>query len=787
MLPEIRPRFQKLILRIALLLGLTSAVVNAKEMILAEQRQPKSAIIFLKDDDLKNAGGGLKEIDSSIQDAAAELSAHFELISGAKIPVLATTRQELEKVILDAKAGGRRPILLGTPAVEALEPLSAEMRDALADLSGFVIRANADHLLIAGSTPSAVAFGVYALLEDLGVRWFFPGKLGTVIPQSVDIKVEAKDIIEKPSLAARQFQLKNSDEWIRRQRAGGVYFPPAHGISIGKDASLETHPELYALVKGERVNKQLCLSNPETLKRAIRETKNYFRENPDQPWMGMGPNDGGGFCECEGCRAMDGDDEDPFSGGLSVTDRYVDFFNQVLKGIEDEFPDKKLAFYIYHNYMRPPVRVKPDARIAGAIAPIALCRVHGMNNPVCPERGYLKTLIDEWKELLPDLYERGYWFNLADPAMLFVQAHRMSDEIPYYARKGVKGYRTECMGHWALQGPSLYVAGKLMWNAKVDAKAVVHDFCEKLFGPAAETMEAYFTFLDTRLRDLDQHTGGAFSVLQFYPAEVRRTAEEYIKKAVAQAADSPWKERVAVFAHGFYYFNAFAETQEAAFKQDWEKAFAAMREMDAQREILLAMGDHPMISEGSIKSQFERFFRPALEQAHHRVTGGNRMVAPLSNDWQFLLDPQQIGAMLHYEKENVTGGNWQQSSIATSWSDQGLRYYKGLAWYRQEVEIPKEFEGKRIFLWFGGVDEAARVWVKGELVGTSPSAAFTPFEVDASKAVHSGKNVVTVCVANLKVNEIGTGGITSPAFFYLPKDGDAAMLENIKPLRETFP
>ena len=54
-------------------------------------------------------------------------------------------------------------------------------------------------------------------------------------------------------------------------------------------------------------------------------------------------------------------------------------------------------------------------------------------------------------------------------------------------------------------------------------------------------------------------------------------------------------------------------------------------------------------------------------------------------------------------------------------------------------------QGKRIFLWFGGVDEKAKVWVNGKPIGISHGGAFLPFELDATAAIMPGaRNVVTV-------------------------------------------
>ncbi len=723
----------------------------------------------------------------SVEEAAADLIEHVRLITGAVLELQKVPTAEAADLITKSASGEETLILLGSLAMDHLGPLSPEVEQALEDPSGFVVKTNANTVLIAGRTPTAVSCAVHAVLERFGVRWFFPGPLGTVIPKSPGLYLEAGEWSERPTFKSRYFQIRGTEEWMKRLRMGGFYFPAgSHGIAMGKETSIEADPELYALVGGKRTERQLCISNPEVLRRAIEAVKATFRQYPEVPWYGMGPNDGGGFCECSRCIALDGGDWDPFSVGPGVTDRYIWFFNQVLDGIKDEFPEKKIGFYVYHTYMRPPVKIKPNPRIVPAIAPIGLCRVHGLSNPVCPERSYLKEIVQAWSQLLPEIYVHGYWYNLADPGMLFIQTHRMRDEIPYYASQNITGFRTECNGQWAVQGPSLYLAAKLMWNAHADPDVILHDFCDKLFGPAARPMLDYFELLDRQMRDADHHTGSAFNLLQFYPGAVREKAAALIARAKSLAVESPYRERVGMFAEGFFYAEAFARMVEARDRHDWEASHAHLLEMDRLRERLMSY-DPPMLSDAA-ERHLERFFRLPVEQGYQRSHGGNRLAARLEDRWDFLIDPQKVGGSLNYERVGLRGGSWQSvPTWSSTWSDLGLRYYRGLAWYRQTVEIPAEFTGKRIFIWFGGVDESARVWVNGKLVGTGPTSAFTPFELDATTAVNPGKNEVTVCVANQKTDELGTGGITAPAFFYAPEKGMEARLENLKPLRETFP
>ena len=50
-----------------------------------------------------------------------------------------------------------------------------------------------------------------------------------------------------------------------------------------------------------------------------------------------------------------------------------------------------------------------------------------------------------------------------------------------------------------------------------------------------------------------------------------------------------------------------------------------------------------------------------------------------------------------------------------------------------------------------------------------------------------GRNVITFCVSNQVVNEIGTGGIVAPVMLYAPAKGKDAVLQNTRDLKPTFP
>ena len=721
--------------------------------------------------------------------AAKELTDHVLKISGAELPTVMVSAAELSGHIDACRQGNRIPILLGRTVrgrVEKNLRAVSELDDT------FMLQVLPDRVHIAGPANGTL-FGVYELLEQLGVRWFMPGELGTVIPSLETVDVAEQETVQAPSFRGRYFQMGATREWYRRMRGGGVpVFPSAHGLLGTRGVSFEEHPEYFALINGERKHRQHCVSNPDLLKLVVDATREWAKAHPDVHTVGMGPNDGAGFCECAECRKLDGGDFDPFSGEGSVTDRCVWFFNQVLKGIEDEYPDLKIGFYIYHNYMRPPVKVKPHPNVTGALAPIALCRAHGPRNPVCYEKQYYEWLAQEWCKVMDEVWERGYWSNLACPGFPFIIVHRLRDQLPMGKEVGLTGWRVETFANWASQMPSYYIAAKLMWNADADVDALMQDFYEKFFGPAARDMGRYFETMDTALRDADFHTGCSWDMPYYYPEDVRREARKSLARARSAAKrKGVYEERVRIVSGSFEMLEAFIAMLAARVEFDFVSAKAHLETMDGIAEKLMAY-DPPMLVAGRFStytSYTRRFYRPCTEQGHARVTGDNELVATLDDEWGFLTDPLKVGEELGWWRSDMTGGNWQPLKTSSmSWSSQGLRYYKGLSWYRQSVDVPAKAKGKRLFLWCGGVDEKAKVWINGTLVGISHRAAFYPFEMDITEAIRPGeRNTIVFCVVNDVVNELGTGGIVAPVFVYAPGAGEDAELDNFRPLGDTFP
>jgi len=75
----------------------------------------------------------------------------------------------------------------------------------------------------------------------------------------------------------------------------------------------------------------------------------------------------------------------------------------------------------------------------------------------------------------------------------------------------------------------------------------------------------------------------------------------------------------------------------------------------------------------------------------------------------------------------------------------GINYKDFIAavWYKREVEIPSDWEGKRIILHIGAADFMTEVWVNGNYVGKH-EGGYTSFSFDITKFTVPGKNNIAI-------------------------------------------
>lgn len=133
----------------------------------------------------------------------------------------------------------------------------------------------------------------------------------------------------------------------------------------------------------------------------------------------------------------------------------------------------------------------------------------------------------------------------------------------------------------------------------------------------------------------------------------------------------------------------------------------------------------------------------------------------LNGNWKFSLAPNPDTLPDGFYAENFDDSAWGEIAVPSNWTMQG--YDKPIycnvkmpipntppfvpkddnptGLYRRTFELPESWQGRRVILYFGGVESAFYVWVNGEKVGFSKDSRL-PAEFDITGYVRPGQNTV---------------------------------------------
>lgn len=120
----------------------------------------------------------------------------------------------------------------------------------------------------------------------------------------------------------------------------------------------------------------------------------------------------------------------------------------------------------------------------------------------------------------------------------------------------------------------------------------------------------------------------------------------------------------------------------------------------------------------------------------------------INDGWTF------IGSDVPDGQENAfdTAG-WEKVNLPHTWNiadtlDDEPGYRRGISWYRKQLDLDHALSGKRIFLYFEGVNQTAELFVNEKHVG-GHIGGYTAFVFDITELVRfSGPNLIAVKVDN---------------------------------------
>lgn len=511
--------------------------------------------------------------------AAEELASHVERASGAKLKMIPESA---------AKADPRAHLYIGTgTATEKLAPESCILR--VTDKAVFIAGQDGGGDPLDADTRASTLWGVYEWLErTLGVRWAWPGDLGTHVPKAATVTAKSCDdtitprffqrrlragsgfVSGHPALgftqgASEQFSTEQKI-FLRRHRMGRSY-PVSYGHAFTdwweKDG--KTHPEWFQLrdndKRGPSKSKgrfSMCVSNQELQQEVV--ARWVAKRPPDAQTPGFinaCENDILGLCACSNCQALDGPAPADYlkfypatskmAGSRFVSDRYAHFWLGVQQASGKTHPDATVVGYAYFNYFQSPtsgIKLNPNILIG-------YCPSAGWFPRSGEEHAWMKQQWTGWRDTGARLFMRTN--HLLDGyCMPFIFAHQFADEFHHAVQEGMVATDYDSLtGHWATQGPNLYVAARLHVRPEASADEVLAEYYSA-FGAASKAVRSYFDHWEdftTRSREKISQTMETTQTSRWrnwakashllYPSECFTPAETLLAEAAKASHDDP--------------------------------------------------------------------------------------------------------------------------------------------------------------------------------------------------------------------------------------------------------
>ncbi len=434
--------------------------------------------------------------------AASELAEHLQQITHATFPQIIEGK--------DALPPGAKVLSVGRTDLLA----HARCPEKEADLGneGYAIAMDGENLFLFGGAKRGPLYAVFALLEeDLGVRWYaaegyFPA--ATRIPAHADLRFSPVPRTYIPQFELRQPLLKETDNeiWALRNRVNAQYlfagireewggrFPLVRDYFchtfdklVPRAKYFKDHPEYFSMKDGKRNSVQLCASNPEVAKIIITELLAAIKTGHEV--FSVSPNDGPGYCECPECKSLN----DSEGSGSAA---HLRMLNIVAAAIAEKHPDVRISHLAYLAADTACRTIRPHKNVI-----IQFCTdKDAWRWPFIP---YTQTTITRdrlkgWLQQSSSVYVWDYVTNYSHALAPFPNMSVVAENIRFFAENKAAGIFLEANQNAGSERGAMrsWVWSKLLWDPSRDVQALMRDFTEGYYGPAAEPMQQYNDLLE---------------------------------------------------------------------------------------------------------------------------------------------------------------------------------------------------------------------------------------------------------------------------------------------------
>lgn len=374
---------------------------------------------------------------------------------------------------------------------------------------------------------------VYEFLRGLGVRWYYPGELGEIIPELSSIGFEPEvSVVVEPDFPLRSIKWWSKPWDVREEHALwrlrlGLHFghdivgvtQDCHGMKFahGRAEIRDNHPEWFALFGGQRDtgNKnhgKPCLSSEEMFQQHVAYVRAIF-DHFDEPMISIDIVDGygGSPCGCEACRDLGTPERGAFG---SVSDYVWGYINRVAEEIYKSHPDKLVSGLAYGGYRYPPTQIE---KMSPNLVLTLMTPRQSFDNEQTRES--FAELMADWQEKLN--HDRFFVFE----NFSYQQDGRTNHTPVYYTRQNAEflrafgdnftGFLTGVyeLRPWlrdeiewsdlATAHLDLYSQSRLWWDVNTDVEELLDEYCRLFFGPAEQEMRDFIDYSEANHKQMN--------------------------------------------------------------------------------------------------------------------------------------------------------------------------------------------------------------------------------------------------------------------------------------------
>lgn len=448
--------------------------------------------------------------------AAEFFNSHLEKISGCTLPVILTDHPEGKKLIVINK--------------------SPELRRP----DDFLVFTRGKRLYILGGPGRGCLYGVAEILERyFGVRYYSPDYV--VIPRSRNLKLPALELRGHSPNTYRNVngQFAQDPDYRDFHRLNVIDDMFARGYYVHTFQKLvpwqeyfKEHPEYFAWLNGKRVIDQLCPSHPEVQKIIISKLEQEMKAQPEKKVWSVSQNDNFSYCQCEQCQKIIEEEGSPAGPIL-----------RLVNSVAARFPDKIISTLAYQFSRRAPKLTRPADNVQIMLCTIELNR----SRPIAEDptsASFIRDL-EDWSQLTENIYLWDYTVNFAHSLSPFPNLHTLKPNIQLFARYGVGQHFQQSntgTGHEFSELKN-YLLAKLLWNPEAEVEAIIKEFTDGYYGPAAPWIRRYLYHLQSEILKtgewLDIYGPPNDHQNTFLSEENTRAYNEYFDRAEEAVADRP--------------------------------------------------------------------------------------------------------------------------------------------------------------------------------------------------------------------------------------------------------